>query len=151
MNLSHCACESKTTQLCCAFATAPLPPSAGPCSTVRQLEERRSSAAGAADCGAAALSRVLAAVILAAIEHFNHLVLALSGSKLCFLILVVLSSFLNCCISVSKYTHLAYSRNYAHIHIYMYVCPIARSVESESVSKSVRKPLVCACSIQFSN
>jgi len=37
---------------------------------------------------------VLAAFILAAIEHFNHLVLALFGSKLCFLITVVSSSFI---------------------------------------------------------
>lgn len=84
-------------------------------------------AAAAADCDAADLARVLAAVVLAAIEHFNHLVLALSGSKLCFLILVVLSSFLNCCISVSKYTHLAYSHHCAHTCTS--VCPFAQSAK----------------------
>lgn len=107
----------------------------------RQREREQQAAANRINCAASSLSPlpslvdVLAAFILAAIEHFNHLVLALSGSKLCFLIIVVSSSFINCCISV-QYTHHThthihiYSHNYIHTHthnhihtyaLYMYV------------------------------
>lgn len=85
----------------------------------RQREREQQAAANRINCAASSLSPlpslvdVLAAFILAAIEHFNHLVLALSGSKLCFLIIVVSSSFINCCISV-QYTH------YTHTHIHIY-------------------------------
>lgn len=85
----------------------------------RQREREQQAAANRINCAASSLSPlpslvdVLAAFILAAIEHFNHLVLALSGSKLCFLIIVVSSSFINCCISV-QYTH----HTHTHIHIY---------------------------------
>lgn len=67
------------------------------------VQPNRERVAAANDCAVGAdvdVFVVLAAFILAAIEHFNHLVLALSGSKLCFLIIVVSSSFINCCISV---------------------------------------------------
>lgn len=101
----------------------------------RQREREQQAAANRINCAASSLSPlpslvdVLAAFILAAIEHFNHLVLALSGSKLCFLIIVVSSSFINCCISV-QYTHHThthihiYSHNYIHTYTQSHICAL---------------------------
>lgn len=117
---------AKTTQFCFSFRSPTNANAALNCTTQWEESEReRQAAANNASCAATSLSPlplpvdVLAAFILAAIEHFNHLVLALSGSKLCFLIIVVSSSFINCCISV-QYTHHTHTPTNTQFHIITY-------------------------------
>lgn len=116
----------KTTQFCFSFRSPANANAALNCTTQWEESEReRQAAANNVSCAATSLSPlplpvdVLAAFILAAIEHFNHLVLALSGSKLCFLIIVVSSSFINCCISV-QYTHHTHTPTNTRFHIITY-------------------------------